>query len=80
MKKMHLFRSSRLPLVLLAFAINPSLCAQNGLLREVWRNVERTRSIDALLQHPDFPDRPASRSILQDFNAPENFADRYGQR
>ncbi len=77
---MHLFRSSQLPLVLLAFAINPSLCAQNGLLREVWRNVERTRSIDALLQHPDFPDQPASRSILQDFNAPENFADRYGQR
>ncbi len=51
-----------------------------GLLREVWRDVDGTRSIDILLQNSGFPDQPDSRFIIHDFDAPEDFSDYYGQR
>ncbi len=58
----------------------PSAHAQNGFIREVYTNVFAFNGIDGLLNHPSFPDSPATVELLEDFETPANYADFYGQR
>lgn len=50
-----------------------------GLLQEVYSNISGVQVSD-LIDHPSFPSQPSSEAILNDFEAPTNVADNYGQR
>ena len=50
-----------------------------GLLQEVYSNISGVH-VDDLIDHPSFPSQPFSEAILNDFEAPTNVADNYGQR
>ena len=50
-----------------------------GLLQEVYSNIGGMQVSD-LINHPSFPSQPSSEAILNDFEAPTNVADNYGQR
>jgi hypothetical protein len=50
-----------------------------GLLREVYLDIPGS-SVADLLNSPKFPDSPDSTNILQEFEAPINVFEEYGQR
>ena len=50
-----------------------------GLLQEVYSNISGVQVSD-LINHPSFPLQPSSEAILNDFEAPTNVAENYGQR
>jgi hypothetical protein len=53
----------------------------HGLLRELYMDITGGGYLDLLLNYPDFPDGPTSRSLVtESFEAPSNIADHYGQR
>lgn len=52
----------------------------NGIMREVYTNIPGT-SINNLINHPDYPDKPTSKQLISTrFEAPVNAGDNYGQR
>jgi hypothetical protein len=53
--------------------------AQHGLLREQYNNI-CCGSVDILTNDVNFPDNPASVSVIPNFEAPSNVGDTYGQR
>ncbi len=60
--------------------LSQSAAAQaNGVLREVYHNIGGT-SVTDLTNSPKFPNSPDEESIANDFEAPSNFSDDYGQR
>jgi len=62
--------------VVFQFPLN--IQAQHGLLREQYDNI--FGGINGLLTDPDYPDNPSSVSVIQNFEAPSNAGDFYGQR
>ena len=50
-----------------------------GLLQEVYSNISGVQVSD-LTGHPSFPSQPSSEAILNEFEAPTNVAENYGQR
>ena len=66
---------------LMCLGWNGAWAQQNrGLLREVYSNIGGGMQVADLVAHPNFPSKPSSESILDDFEAPTNVADNYGQR
>ena len=59
-------------------ALSPQATAQSGLLREVYTNI--FGGLNGLTNHASFPGSPSVRTILAEFEAPENFSNNYGQR
>jgi hypothetical protein len=53
--------------------------AQQGVLREVYTDIAGG-SLDALTNNPAFPDNPSSAGVLDEFEAPQNAGNNYGQR
>lgn len=51
-----------------------------GLLQEVYSNIGGGMQVADLIAHPSFPSQPTSEAILNDFEAPTNVAENYGQR
>src|SRR5437870_4875968 len=67
-------------LFLLTTLCASTLFAQTtGVLREVYYNVSGG-TVDALINSPNYPDRPDEEFIENAFEAPTDFADNYGQR
>lgn len=62
------------------FQLTPKTYAQHGLLREVYTDLAFSGTIDALTTDPNFPNNPASVTVVSEFEAPDSFGDFYGQR
>ncbi len=62
-----------------AVTFSPSLFAQHGLLREIYPNLANP-TIAGLLSNANYPNNPASTTVIPDFEAPDSFGDAYGQR
>ena len=75
------FRASLLVLLQLTLCLAPTVRAQNsnGVLREVYLNIGGG-SISDLTNHPSFPNSPSLETIQPIFEAPNEFAENYGQR
>ena len=56
----------------------PQTSAQHGLLREVYTNV--FGGISGFTNDTRFPGSPSSRSVIPEFETPQNVANNYGQR
>src|SRR6266536_4488025 len=67
-----------LTLFLILFAVS-GLAQTNGILREVYYNINGN-AVSDLLNAPAFPARPSEEFMENAFEAPSNFADNYGQR
>ena len=53
--------------------------AQNGLVREFYTNIT-AGTLTALTNNASFPNSPGAVTLLDEFEAPQNVGDRYGQR
>ena len=51
----------------------------SGVLWEYWIGIEGV-SVSALTDHPDFPDHPTGRRLLDELESPAQFEDFYGAR
>lgn len=56
----------------------PSSHGQHGVLREVYNNI--TGGLPGLQSNNNFPGNPSSTEILQEFEAPSNAGNNFGQR
>ena len=65
----------------MAVCLSPEAGGQssNGVLREVYLNIGGG-AISDLTNHPSFPDSPSLETIQTIFEAPNEFAENYGQR
>jgi hypothetical protein len=54
--------------------------ATGTILREYWTDTGASVRVDALTSHRRYPDRPTGRDLLTSLEAPQNWADHYGQR
>jgi len=62
-----------------AVLLVPKAQAQHGLLREIYPNLFNF-GIPGLTSNPNFPNNPASVTVISEFEAPDSFGDNYGQR
>jgi hypothetical protein len=60
--------------------LTPESRAQHGLLREVYTGVPTGAGIPGLLTNANYPNNPASVSVISDFEAPDSPGDNFGQR
>ncbi|MDQ8181858.1 DUF1800 family protein [Pelagicoccus sp. SDUM812005] len=63
----------------IGYTANLATAQENGVLREVWSNIEGS-GIQNLLSSPNYPQAPTLRDALSDFGSPVNFASHYGTR
>ncbi|HEV8541664.1 MAG TPA: lamin tail domain-containing protein, partial [Verrucomicrobiae bacterium] len=61
-------------------SITPQVYAQHGLLREIYPNLNSTGDITSLTSNANYPNNPASVTVISEFEAPDSQGDLYGQR